>query len=185
MEQLAQLSSLAAVLNQETDSYTKSLTELEKKLNKLNLGVEAWVVLTQFGPEGYPGRDSYKKILLGYAKTDDGWGFAIQDMRVERGLYHDDPECPWQNDYQEGPPKLLLKSSRELRIKAAERLEELLNFLVERANEVLPTLQKAKQVAQSFSGEASEIESGKTGAAPSRSRIVALETGGRVQRLSQ
>jgi hypothetical protein len=73
----------------------------------------------------------------------------VKEKRVERGYWENDLDCPWENEY-EGSAKLLLKSSRELRIKAAERLEDLLSALVERANEVIPTIQKAKQVAKSL-----------------------------------
>jgi hypothetical protein len=150
MTHLSQLASLAAALNQETDSYTQSLAELEKKLNRLNLGIEAWVVLTEAAKSGNPSRDSYEETILGYAKTEEGWGFAIKDKRVERGYYQGDPDCPWENEYDEGPAKLLLKSSRELRIRAAGRIEELLEALTARANEVIPTLKKAKELAQSI-----------------------------------
>lgn len=150
MEHLEQLSSLAAILNQETDSYTQSLAALEKKLNSMNLGIEAWVVLTESGQEGTPNRDSYQRILFGYAKTDEGWGFAIKEKRVERGFWQNDEDCPWENEYDEGPAKLLLKSSRELRIKAARQLENLMQTLTARANEVIPTLQNAQRLAGEY-----------------------------------
>src|SRR5258708_2986388 len=99
MEQIAQLSSLAAVLNQETDSYTQSLTELEKKLNGLNLGIEAWVVLGESQLQGDVNRDSHTRTLLGYGKTDEGWGFVVKEKRVERGYWQNDLDCPWENEY--------------------------------------------------------------------------------------
>jgi hypothetical protein len=150
MNHLAELSSLAQVLNQETDAYTKSLTELEKKLNGFNLGIEAWVVLIESGKAGTPNRDTYSQTLLGYAKTEDGWGFAVKEKHVERGFFEGDPSCPYENEYDDGPAKLLLKSSRELRIRAAGRVEELLQALIARANQVIPTLKKAKELSQTI-----------------------------------
>jgi hypothetical protein len=150
MNHLSQLSSLAQVLNQETDSYTKSLTELQKRINGLNLGIETWVVLSESGKAGTPNRDTYRQTLLGYAKTDEGWGFAIQERRIERGFFQDDSNCPYENEYDEGPAKLLLKSSRELRIRAAGRIEDLLQGLIARANDVIPTLKKAKEFSQTI-----------------------------------
>ena len=88
--------------------------------------------------------------LLSSAKTEEGWGFTVKDRRVERGYWQGDEDCHWENEYDEGPAKLLLKSSRELRIGAAGRLEDLLTSLVARANEVIPTLKKPKQLAQSL-----------------------------------
>ncbi|SRR6266478_683742 len=148
MTHLAELSSLAQVLNQETDAYTKSLSELEKTLNGFNLGIEMWVLLTESGVSGTPNRDTYTQTLLGYAKTEEGWGFAVKEKRIERGFFENDTSCPYTNEYEQGAAKLLLKSSRELRIRAAGRIEELLQALVARATQVIPTLKKAKELSQ-------------------------------------
>jgi hypothetical protein len=150
MNHLSQLSSLAQVLNQETDSYTKSLTELEKKINALNLGIETWVLLIESGESGNSNRGFYRQTLLGYAKTDEGWGFAVQERRVERGFFENDSNCPYENECDEGPAKLLLKSSRDLRIRAARKIEDLLEGLIAKANDVIPTLKKAKELSQTI-----------------------------------
>jgi len=62
-------------------------TTLVPKLNRLNLGVEAWVVLFESGQAGTPNRDTYSRTLLGYAKTEEGWGFAVKDKRIERVFF--------------------------------------------------------------------------------------------------
>lgn len=147
-DHLAQLSRIAQTLNQETDAYTESLTQLEKKLRQMNLGVEAWVPLKESGMSGTPGRDSSLLTVLGYAKTSDGWGFALRDVRVERGYFEGDESCPWENHYNEGEPTLLLKSSRELRIHAAKRIGDLLLALQAASNEALKALQEAKKIAE-------------------------------------
>jgi hypothetical protein len=144
---LEQLSRLAVTLNQETDSYTKSLAELEKKLLKMNLGIQAWVPLIEVAKSGMPSRDTCIRPMLGYAKTDEGWGFAIQELRIERGFYEGDESCPYENHYEDEPPKPLLKSSRELRIRAAREIEPLLEALKLRAEEVLPMLRQASELA--------------------------------------
>jgi hypothetical protein len=148
MAPLAELSRLAETINKETDAYTQSLAQLENKLNKLNLGIEVWVALRASASTGNPKRDSYVRTLLGYAKTSEGWGFAVQDERVERGYFQGDSDCPWENTYEETPPKLLLKASREVRIEAAGRIEELLQALQSRAEEVVPTLRQASAIAK-------------------------------------
>src|ERR1700678_2920978 len=94
---LAELSRLAETLNKETDSYTQSLVQLEKKLSKMNLGVGAWVPLKECGTLGTPRRDSSLLTMLGYAKTSDGWSFALKDVRIERGYFEGDESCPWEN----------------------------------------------------------------------------------------
>ena len=73
MTSLAELSRIAEILNQETDSYTQSLANLEKKLVHIKLGVEAWIVLSEVATSGVPARDSRIRTLLGFAKTDEGW----------------------------------------------------------------------------------------------------------------
>jgi hypothetical protein len=150
MTNLAELSALASVLNKETDAYVQSLTDLEKKINRLNLGIEAWIVLVESGASGTPNRETTQRTLLGYAKTEEGWGFAVKEKRVERGYWQDDPDCPWENEYDNGPAKFLLKSSRELRIRAAARIEDLLKALIGRTNEVIPELKKAQELAASL-----------------------------------
>ena len=150
MNHLSQLSSLAQALNQETDSYTKSLIELQKRLNKFNLGIEVWVGLLESGQAGTPNQGTYSQTLLGYAKVDKGWGLAIKEKRIERVFVDGDSSCPYENDYDEGPAKLLLECSRELRILAAGRMERLLEALITAANDVIPTLRKARELAQSI-----------------------------------
>jgi hypothetical protein len=141
---LEQLSRLAQTLNKETDAYTESLAQLEGRLRQISLGVEAWVRLEA------PNSDDKIVTMLGYAKTPEGWGFAIQDARVERGFFEGNQDCPWENHYNLGDPRLLLKSSRELRILAASRMEELLAALEASANNAVAALQKAQQLAAKF-----------------------------------
>lgn len=146
-KQLTELSHLAEALNQETDAYSEALSQLEKKLRKMNLGIEAWVTLTQKGVSGSPGRDSSLRTMLGYAKTSDGWGFAVKDIRVESGFYENDESCPYENHYEQGDPKPLLKSSRELRTLAASRMAYLLNELRDQAATAIKALQEARDLA--------------------------------------
>ncbi|HEV2991298.1 MAG TPA: hypothetical protein VG759_22860 [Candidatus Angelobacter sp.] len=150
---LAELSNLAEDLNKETDSYTETLTNLEKNLRKLNLGVEAWVRLEERNRSGNPMRHSSTITELGYAKTSDGWGFAVRDVRVERGYYQGDEDCPWEEHFPEGLPKPLLKSSRELRIEASREIENLLLELQNAAKAALGSVRKAKTVASLTSTE--------------------------------
>jgi hypothetical protein len=141
---LEHLSRLAQTLNKETDAYTESLAQLEARLGQLSLGVEAWVKLEA------PSSDDKIITTFGYAKTPEGWGFAIQETRVERGFFEGDRDCPWENHYNQGDPRLLLKSSRELRILAASRMEELLAALEASANQAVAALQRAQQLAAKF-----------------------------------
>ncbi len=148
MVNLAELSRLAEALNQQTDLYTQSLTELEKKLVRMNLGIETWVTLMEVATSGTPNRDTCIRTLLGFAKTSEGWGFATKEYRIERGYFQGDEDCPYENHYEESPAKLLLKSSREVRIRAAGRIEELLDALKDRAEQTIPKLREASDLAR-------------------------------------
>ena len=149
MISLEELSRLAETINQETDSYTQSLAELEKKLVCMNLGIEAWVPLNpEVATSGIPERNTRIRTILGFAKTTEGWGFAVQDVRIDRGFLDGDPNCPYENRFEDSPPKLLLKSSRELRILAAGRIEEVLDALKLEAEETISALKKAAGLAR-------------------------------------
>jgi hypothetical protein len=80
--------------------------------------------------------------------SPDGWGFAVKELRVERGFFEGDESAPWENDYDEDPPKLLLKSSRELRILASQRIEYLLGQMRDRAEAAIESLRTASKLAE-------------------------------------
>jgi hypothetical protein len=126
----------------------EALTQLQSKLRKMNLGIDAWVTLSETGVSGTPGRDSAIRKMLGYAKTSDGWGFVVKDVRVESGFYEGDTTAPWQSHYEQDEPKLLLKCSREVRTQAAPRVGDLLNALQAEANEAIKALQQARKLAE-------------------------------------
>jgi hypothetical protein len=166
MEDLSELARLAETLNEETDSYTDLLSELEKQLRQLNLGIECWVTLLEVAKSGSPnGRETYIRTLLGYAKTDEGWGFATKEVRVERGYYQGDLDCPYENDYDESQPKPLLKSSRQLRLQAAQRLGDLLEALKSTGQSFLSSIQDAKKLAKQV-GVGNEEKSERKGKTP-------------------
>lgn len=143
---LSELSNLAKTLNQQTDAYTDSLAKLEKKLREMNLGVEAWVTLKETRMSGTPDRDTSIRTVFGYARTSDGWGFAVQEVRLEHGFFEGDESCPWTNVYDNDDPKLLLKSSRELRILAAGRIGDLLKALKSAAEEAIKSVYEARLI---------------------------------------
>ncbi len=166
MEDLSELARLAESLNEETDSFTESLSQLEKQLRQLNLGIECWVPLLELARSGSPaGRETYIRTLLGYAKTEEGWGFVTKEVRVERGYYQGDLDCPYENEYDEGQPKPLLKSSRQLRLQAARRLGELLEALKSTGESFLSSIQEAKKLAKQV-GVGTEKKSKRIGKTP-------------------
>jgi hypothetical protein len=143
MEPLVSLSRLAEKLNQTTDSYTQSMIVVEKQLREMNIGVETWLEISETAKAGSPDRETSLRKLLGYAKLPEGWSLAVKTVRVERGYWQNDPASPWENVYEEDPPKPLLKASRELRIEAAQHVPKLLENLETRVVELIRAVQEA------------------------------------------
>ena len=143
MARLQELSHLAKSLNEETDAFTNTLASLEKELKSYNLGVEAWVPLSETSKSGTPTRESSVRVLLGYAKLNEGWGFAIKQVRVERGYYQGDLDCPWESEYEEEEPKPLLKSSRDVRLQSATAIDSLLLEINRQGTKLLKAIRAA------------------------------------------
>ena len=150
METFASLSRLADKLNQTTDAYTQSLVAVEKNLREMNLGVETWVEIDEAAKSGGPDRETSLRKLLGYAKANEGWSLVIKTVRVERSCRENDPEGPWENIYEEDPPKPLLKASRELRIEAAAHVPRLLEALQTRVVTLIESIEDARVRLQQF-----------------------------------
>jgi hypothetical protein len=142
-DKLAVLSHLSESLNSVTDTYTKSLAEMQATLRKMNLGIKAWVPLSEVSKSGEPMRNKSIWLELGYAKTREGWGFAVRKVRRERGYYEGELDCPWTDEYIEEDPTPLLKESREVRLEASEQVERLLDELQRRGKELLESVAKA------------------------------------------
>lgn len=150
METLASLSRLAEKLNQTTDSYTRSLIDVEKQLRDMNIGVETWLTISETAKSGSPDRETSSRKMLGYAKLSDGWSLAVKTLRIERGQMPNDRETHWENIYEDESPRPLLKSSREWRIEAAAHVPALLNAIETHATELVLSLEKAEAELQSF-----------------------------------
>jgi hypothetical protein len=157
METLVSLSHLAQKLNPTTDSYTRSLSQVEKQLRDINIGVETWLGISETAKSGSPDRETSLRKMLGYAKLAEGWSLAVKTVRVERGYLQNDRECPWENVYEEDPPKPLLKASRDLRIEAAGHVAALLQTLETRAVELIQSVEEADIQLRQFEHQAASV----------------------------
>ena len=80
------LAASAAELNTVSDEVAKPISAIEATLQKLNLGVSAWV---DFAGEGIdPRTGAFWDCSLGYAKVSGQWGIAIR-TRSGNELYND------------------------------------------------------------------------------------------------
>lgn len=142
---LNKLAAIAQELNAASDAFTEELKGIERDLAKLNVGIEVEVGLkngdTRVDPDD--GRPYETRWLLGYKKLGDEWRVAV----TEYVIYN--PNAPENVIDRSARPewrlvneKPLLQASRELRIAAADKVEELLAAITKAAAERVASLRK-------------------------------------------
>lgn len=140
------LAAAAAVLNTESDEFSRAVAPLDLALRALSLGIESWVRV-----RGWDDDDGdYTHHELGYAKVNGEWGIAL---RVATGNEHRDwyKEDKWLFD---GAP-------RQNRIDAIEKLPELLERLIKKAISTAKKIKEAtaqtREVAAAIQRVAEEV----------------------------
>jgi hypothetical protein len=111
----------AKALNFESDELGKSIQDLNGALQRLNLGVSAWVPFMQSG--GDDGWFCNREI--GYAKTGTTWGISLREVE---GNCHD----PDQETIESW---LFENSPRWMRVDSIGKIPELLESLTRQAEE--------------------------------------------------
>jgi hypothetical protein len=147
---ISKFTDTAGRLNTASDSVNSVLRTVEDRLVQANGGVEAWLrsALTSTDAEGSTrGETVWISTFLGFAKLDSEWGLAVKLIRFVSGFFEGDTSCPYQNEYKAGEPVRLLKSSREIRIAALEKLPELIELLTAEADRCISTIEHAKTLA--------------------------------------
>jgi hypothetical protein len=147
------LEAKAARLNAASDKANQILTNVERQLVDLNLGVEVWFdhPIHSTDLEGDVGATSTSKRvvqLLGFAKVLGKWSLAVKPMRLESGFFEGDMGCPFENRYSDGSPTFLLKASRSLRFAAVEVLPKFLAQVEDRVDKILEGVDRASAELQ-------------------------------------
>jgi len=126
------LGEVAKILNEKSDKLGANISVLEAKLKKLNLGVTSWVIFhSERGDEG-----SYHEEI-GYTRINGRWGIAIRTISAD----FSDP----QSEVREW---LFNDASRTLRLRSVAKIPELLEQLIEDANELAKSIdEKSVEVA--------------------------------------
>ena len=150
---LESLSPVSATLNRASADLAKAISRLDEALQKLNLGVSAWVVITFADCEP----PEYSQRELGYTKVGGKWGLAT------RHAYGD----PNREIEEVTEPVLLIDSPRELRVLAVGKIGELLEELVKRATETA----KGVAVATSYFTEWADTVEGLSKTAPTHETV--------------
>ena len=151
MTNLADLPKLSKQVNEQSDQVNQVLQDLEKKLVAMNLGVETWVQ-----PEVTSGNALNVKLftdggghwsedqILGFGRFGDRSMLLVKTLTFQKRYEEDDQEGYW--DYHsESAPRPLLQASREIRIKALDKIEDLLDALRKEAEAVLESIKKGRK----------------------------------------
>jgi len=150
VDTINELSNLASKLNQKSDTLNKTIEDLETKLNKLNLGVEAWLESCDAHAImiGDPSYDEDKRItsreetFLGFYRFDDGWHLAVKETIAEKDA---DGHFVTADVILIGS---LLTASRNVRIKAMALVPQLLDAIKAEAESLLKDINAAEEAAK-------------------------------------
>jgi hypothetical protein len=121
------LSATASLLNKSSDELTSAVGLLDAALQKLNVGLAAWVTFAEWADEhGSTG----SREQVGYEKVNGKWGISL---RVSN----------WDMDMEEiHGPWLFTDASRELRLAAVDKLPALVQELNRKATETVKKVQE-------------------------------------------
>ena len=142
------LAKSAAALNVVSDELGKPIPVIDAALQRLNLGVSAWV---QFGEYDDADHDVFEEHSIGYTKVSGTWGIAIRTRHGSElnDEFDDDEEELWR--FNDAP--------RSYRLAALDRLPELLEQLArvvnDTAGELTRKVASAKLTAKTISEMAS------------------------------
>jgi hypothetical protein len=153
MAKISELAPLAQKLNEKTDQINSTISTLNEKLGKLNLGIEVWLDSGEPYPheplesEAWSDEGSIRSrslSYLGYCRLGDKWQLAVKDV-VEEHTIVEGEDC-----YEEVNPGYtsLLQASRSLRLAALEKIPRLLDKLKKMGQDVLNTVEAAEKFAE-------------------------------------
>lgn len=128
------LSLAATNINSASDELGKAISTLDAALQKLNLGVSAWVQISG-NEDGY---GHYWSRDIGYAKVGRNWGIALRTVSGDDNRPDDEDVETW----------LFNEAPRWIRIEAVGKIPDLLEALVKRTEETTEKIKK--KTAQAF-----------------------------------
>lgn len=135
-QQYAELAAQAKELNNESDNINDIITEINKQLAALNIGLEVWVD---------PWNDNTYQV--GYTKLDSGWGLATRDVFEPEPSDADDAGESNAQKIEYGEAVSLLSASRSTRIVGLYNLDRIISDLKDQAKCNIDTIHKAKKIA--------------------------------------
>jgi hypothetical protein len=149
-----QLTLAATHLNAASDELGQAIAILDVALQRLNIGVSAWVRLS--GDED-PQDGNWWHRDVGYTKARSKWGIALRDCEGNYTFPDHDREEVWP--FNEAP--------RWMRIEAVNKMPDLLDALLKETEETTKKIKKktvtAQQLAVAINKAVEESRSAKAG----------------------
>ena len=128
------LAATAADLNKASKKLSALIDHIDGALQRLNLGVAAWVIVTHGGPAVESNGSEYWSEDLGYGRTGrKSWGLMLKKGRM-------DLQIPDSEEYDDWP---FNEAPRELRLRAVKHIPNLLNKLNQVSQEMVENLSES------------------------------------------
>lgn len=158
MAEISELTPIATKLNRKSDQINRTITTINQKLAKLNLGIEVWldtplpaekwgeeanVALAKPWQVDENGVRCREAFYLGYGRLGDTWGLLIKQVVEEQ--QPDGTIVTFSEDRVS-----VLKGTRNARLAALEQLPQLLNALKAEGARLLKLIDAGEKTAQSL-----------------------------------
>ncbi len=132
-----ELSAAAAYLNRASDELRETIEALDAGIAALKIGLVMWVVVEQYANPDVEGH--YEAEQIGYAKVNGRWCIALRRVVA-------DDFGPWEVReiwaFNDAP--------RDLRLRAVEKLPNLIEELAKKAVETAEAVNKKLQETKAF-----------------------------------
>lgn len=135
----------AKSINDASGELAKPIASLEKSLKRLNLGVACWTTISEDAIEWPYFRN--RQVGYAYSRERGGWCLAIRAIEGREGMPELDFEKTWP--FSDAP--------RHLRIKAVDKLPELIEALVKTTDATTSRLKKKVAPAQELAAAVNEL----------------------------
>lgn len=152
MSKLADLAKVSKELNAKSDEVNQILQDLEKKLVAFNFGVESWVsdsLVEQHG-RNEDGTRWSRETELGFGRYGDRPQLLVREVS-----YIGEEDQPgsgyviWDVT-QESQPRPLLQAPRDLRIRALNRIENLIDTLIGQSKRIMSTIDEGRKTVDNL-----------------------------------
>jgi hypothetical protein len=154
------LAPLAPRINEASNNLNTHLESIERRLNDLNLGVEAWIsyptltssrVVTSDAERPTTVNRQLESDELGYGRHGNTWALLVRTICYTQTRDPRSGEWEYVDDAQEEVQRTpLLRSRRHLRVAAVDVLPKLIDEIKQQANAVIEAVERARQIAASL-----------------------------------